>query len=86
MSTYKINEAYARKHDNLYTLNAKGEAIALLKEGVRVYDGGKNGPAKTVKIPLASQADLKYLYEQGTSFIEIDETPILAQVKQTAVK
>jgi len=80
MANYKVKQELINKQDNAFTLNEKGELIALIKEGVKVLDGGKDGPEKTVKVPLATQADLKYLFDSGSTFIEKEEIPTPKQV------
>lgn len=82
MANYKVKQELINKQDNAFMLNEKGELIALIKEGVKVFDGGKDGPEKTVKVPLATQADLKYLFELGSTFIEKEETPATKQVTE----
>ena len=72
MSTYKVSEAYTRKYDNLYTL-VNGKLIAAVKERVKEVDGGKNGPVKIEKIPMATQEELKILFYEGNPWIEKEE-------------
>lgn len=82
-ATYKVNELIARKQDNIYAL-VDGKLVGLLKEGVKALDGGKDGPEKTVKVPLATQADLKWLFEQGTQDIVVKEETAPAKAEQKA--
>lgn len=83
MATYKVNERIAQKQDNIYIV-ANGKLVALLQEGVKVIGGGKDGPAKNIKVPLATQADLQWLFEQGTQDIVVKEETTLAKAEQKA--
>lgn len=72
MSNYKVSEAYTRKYDNGYSL-VNGKLVALVKEGVRETGGGKDGPVKIEKVPVATQAELKILFDEGNPWIEKEE-------------
>lgn len=83
MATYKIKDEWLRKEDNGYT-TVNGRLVALIREGVKQSKAGKDGPEKTVKVPLATQDDLKWLHESGHPWVEKEETP--TATKQLAEK
>jgi hypothetical protein len=71
--SYFIDPIIAQKHQTL-VVNIGNVAVSLLDEVVKITDDTKDAPGITVKIPVASQKDLKALYDEGHPFIRKSET------------
>lgn len=51
-----------------------GKPVSLIKEQAKIIPATASGPEQRIKIPLATQAELKLMFDQGNPVIEIDDS------------
>jgi hypothetical protein len=76
MARYKLIAPYSEKSCLPCAISGVGVVDLTGKGYERVYPATIRGPEKRVKVPAATQGQLKALYEAGNRLIEKVEKPI----------
>lgn len=75
MARYQVKAPYSEKECLPCAIHGQGVVNLLGKDFHRVVPASILGPEKKVKIPGATQAQLKALYDSGNKLIEKVEKP-----------
>lgn len=70
---YRVKKQYAEAAPEMVT-TINGKPVSLIKEQAKIIPATASGPEQRIKIPLATQAELKLMFDQGNPVIEIDDS------------